>query len=265
MNRFSSGFEASLNANKGVKKIFPDFLIKYYDGTPPSTADAAATGNCLAIFTKGGATLTGTASTLQEANVTVAKGSTNDIGTFVFGTPSKTLAYTQTAGDTTNDILCTSLAAAINADTTLNKVVEAIAVIGAGVTESVLYIRALYEGEPFVLTSATGSGGMTLTANAITANSRINSLHFDSPDANGDLTKEDAYTWLATGLVEGYATYFRIVKPADDGTLSTTQERIQGGISTTGAEINLQPSTLIVIGQPLSISEYTLSVSLAVA
>jgi hypothetical protein len=265
MNRFSSGFEKSVNAHKGVKEIFNDFVIKYYDGTPPTTADAAATGNLLATFTKGGATLTGTNSTRQEANITVVRGNTNDTCTLTFSTPAKELIYTQTAADTNSDQLATTLATAINADTTINKVVEAIAIIGAGVTEAVCYIRALYPGEPFVLDSSVGSGAITLTQNAITANSRINSLHFDSPNSDGDLVNEAAYTWLATGLVEGSATYFRIVKCDDTAALSTTQERIQGNISTAGAEINLQPSTQIVVGQPLSITLYTLSVNLAVA
>jgi hypothetical protein len=263
----STGLTIAMGGDKGLKGEMTDFILEFRDGTMPtistanlalgySHADAAVTGNILASFTKGGATLTGTASTRQEANVTISRGSTNDTGTFVFATPAKTLVYTQVAGDSTSDILATSIATAINADTTLNKVVEAIAIIGAGVTESVLYLRAIYPGEPFVLTSATGSGGMTLTANAITANVRINTLHFDYPDAYGDVPQETAYTWLATGLVRGVATYLRIIEPGDDGTQSFTAKRIQGDISTAGAFLNLDPSTQIVVGQPLSITGF---------
>lgn len=269
-NKISTGLAIALNGKQGLKEVFSDFLIKYYSGTPPtistalknagySDADAAATGTLLATFTKDGATLVGTASTRQEAHVVVTRGSTNDTVVLTFTTPAKVLTYTQTAADTTDDLLATSIAAAVNADSTLNVAVEAIAIVGASVTESIVYVRALYPGEPFVMdASATGGAGATRTA--ITANARINSLHFDAPDTYGDVSKEAAYDWEAVGVAAGTATYFRVVKPDDDGTLSYTAPRIQGNIATSGGEINLQPSTAIVVDQPLAITSYTVNV-----
>lgn len=277
LDKFSTGLAIDLNSGKGLKEALPDFIIEYRAGTPPtvsaallaagySDADAAVTGDLLATFTKGGATLTGTASTRQTAYVVVTNGSTNDTITLTFTTPSKTLVYTQVAGDTTDDIIAASVAAAVNADTTLNKVVRAIAIGGAAVTESVVYLEALFPGEPFVLTvGATGGCSAVLTAG--TANNRINSLHFDYPDAYGDCYNEAAYTWLATGLpaTPTVATYFRVIAPDDDGTLSHTAKRIQGNLSTAGASINIQPSTTIVSGQPLSITEYIVNIAKSVS
>ena len=264
-NKFSSAFEMAVNADKGVKEVFSDFLIKVYDGTPPATADAAKSGNLLAQFTKGGATLTGTASTRQEAQVVVVRGSTGDTAIFTFSTPSVVVTYAQVAGDSTDDLLVTSICAAINADTTANKVVEAIAVVGAAVTEAIVLLRARYPGEPFVVV-VTKTGTLAVTTTDITANARINTLHFDNPNADGDLVNEAAYTWNATGLVAGTATYFRVVQPTDTGVAVTiTEPRIQGNIATAGAEINLQPSAQIVVGQPLTISEYKVSISRTVA
>jgi hypothetical protein len=274
-NKFSTGLAIGINGNKGLKELMSDFIIHYYGGTPATTtqalrdagysdADAVVTSNPLATFTKGGATLTGTASTRQEAQVVVTAGSTNDTAIFTFSTPSKTLTYTQTAADTTADLLVTSIVAALNADTTINKVVEAIAVVGAAVTESIVLLRAIYPGEPFVVV-VTQTGTLSVTTTDVTANVRINSLHFDAPDAYGDIWNEAAYTWLATGLIADTATWFRVVKPDDDGTLSHTAPRIQGGISTAGAEINLQPSTAIVVDQPLSITSYKVNVKKSVA
>jgi hypothetical protein len=274
-NQFSTGLAIGLNGSKGLKELMDDFVIKYYGGTPPtisagditlgySHADAAATGNLLATFTKGGATLTGTASTRQDAYVVVTNGSTNDTVTLTFTVPSKTLVYTQVAGDSSDDIFTTSLATAINADSTLNKVVRAHPLIGASITENIVYLEAIFPGEPFALTvGATGDCSAVLTAGV--SNARINSLHFDYPNTYGDVSNEAAYTWNATGLVADTATYFRVVKPTDDGTLSHSQERIQGNIATAGAEINLQPSAQIVVGQPLSITSYKVSVKKSVA
>jgi hypothetical protein len=127
-----------------------------------------------------------------------------------------------------------------------------------------VYIKALFPGEPFALTvGATGGCSAALTAG--TSNVRINSLHFDYPNTYGDVVNETAYTWLATGLVADTATYFRVVRPEDDGTLSFTAPRIQGNIATAGAEINLQPSCQIVVGQPLSITSYTVNIKKSVA
>jgi len=274
-NKFSTGLAIGINGNKGLKELMSDFVIKYYGGTPPtvsqalrdegySDADALATGNPLATFTKGGLTLTGTASTRQEAQVVVVRGATSDTAIFTFSTPAKTLTYTQTDADSTNDLLVTSIVAALNADTTINKVVEAIAVVGGAVTESIVLLRAIYPGEPFVVV-VTKTGTITVTTTDVTANVRINSLHFDAPDAYGDVSNEAAYTWLATGAIADIATYFRVVKPNDTGVLSHTEPRIQGNIATAGAEINLQPSTSIVVGQPLSITSYKVSVKKSVA
>ena len=274
-NKISTGLTIALNSNKGLKEAMNDFVIQYRSGTPPtvsaallaagySDADAAVTGNLLATFTKGGAALVGTASTRQDAYVVVTNGSENDTITLTFTTPLTTLVYTQVAGDSTDDIITASLVAAINADTTINKVVTAYPILGTAITENAIYLQANFPGEPFALTvGATGGCSAVLTAG--TSNARINSLHFDYPDAYGDVSNEAAYTWLATGLVADTATYFRVITPDDDGTLSYTAKRIQGNISTSGAEINLQPSTAIVVDQPLSITDYTVSIKKTVA
>ena len=273
-DKISTRVAIGLASGKGIKDIFDDFIINMYSGTPPTTtqalrdagysdADAAVTGTLLATFTKAGATLTGTSSTKQDAYIVVTNGSTNDTATLTFTVPSKTLVYTQAAGDTTDDIFTASLVAAINADTTLNKVVTAYPILGAAITENAVYLQAKFPGEPFALTvGATGGCSAVLTAG--TSNVRINTLHFDYPDAYGDCNQEAAYTWLATGLAADTARYFRLVKPTDTGVLSHTEERLQGDIATSGAEINLQPSASIVVGQPLSITGYKVNIAKSV-
>lgn len=263
--KYSTGMVMGMASDQGIKEILDDFVIRVYGGVSqaPTTADAAVTGTLLAEFSKDGAAITGTASTRQVDHVVVTRGSTNDTFSFIFTVPSKTLVYTQTAGDTTNDILATSMAAAINADTTLSPVVEAISVIGDAVTESIVYLRAKYRGEPYALT-VDKTGGGTIALTSVVANARINSLHLYI-DTNSNASKETAYTWLATGLAGEpsapiSAVYYRAVKLTDTGTLSTTEPRVQGDVSTSGAELNLQPTTAIITGQPLGISTFSLPI-----
>ena len=64
------------------------------------------------------------------------------------------------------------------------------------------------------------------------------------PAANGSIPKAAAETWSGVNAATGTATFYRHIAPADDGTLSTTQARIQGAIATSGAELNLTSTTL---------------------
>jgi hypothetical protein len=261
----STGCRNGLAQGKGIKEMFEDAVLYGYDGSVPATADVAPTGNLLFKLTKDGAALTAsTVSTRQEANVTCVKGSTNDTVTLICSTPSKTLVYTQVAGDSTNDILATSLATAINADATLSPVMEAIAIIGAGVTEAVLYLRARYAGEPFVITSITGSGGITTTLNDITANARINSLHLGTATL-GYVEKETAYDWEGVGLIAGTCSYARFVHNNDLGTNNATDPRLQMNVATSGAALNLAGSTGIVVGGPVLVSSFKLNIKYLVS
>ena len=61
----------------------------------------------------------------------------------------------------------------------------------------------------------------------------------------GVLPKAAAEVWTGLILADGTAAYYRVVGAADDGTLSTTQPRIQGTVGVGGADMNLGTNVLV--------------------
>lgn len=96
-------------------------------------------------------------------------------------------------------------------------------------------------------------GGATLLCvvsdNALIANEAAlpsvgNGLDWASSASAGVIQKSSTQTWKGTNENTGTASFFRIVQQSDDGTLSTVAKRIQGNISTVGADLNLSSTSL---------------------
>lgn len=97
--------------------------------------------------------------------------------------------------------------------------------------------------------TATGTKLLTLSLNG-----GVNGVHFEATATDGMLEKDSGETWSGTGLANGTAGYFRIRTGADTGaTDSTTAKRVDGTIATSGADMNLT-STAIVLGAPYTVS-----------
>lgn len=80
----------------------------------------------------------------------------------------------------------------------------------------------------------------------------------DTTAVDGIVTKVVADVLKGTNLATGTAGYCRHVGSADTGGVSTTEPRIQGRISTSGAEMNLGSTSLVSgIEQPLD--EYSIN------
>lgn len=102
----------------------------------------------------------------------------------------------------------------------------------------------LYDGdEPASADDAvTGTLLCTLSVNA----DGTTGLGF-GPASGGALAKDPAEVWKGVNAASGTARYFRHVQEADDGTLSTTQLRVQGDIDTAGATMNLSSVNLTAL------------------
>jgi len=72
-------------------------------------------------------------------------------------------------------------------------------------------------------------------------------LNFDTAAA-GVLSKAAAQTWSGVNAATGVASFYRFVQQADGGASSTTDKRIQGTISTVGADLNLSSTSLVIAG-----------------
>lgn len=81
---------------------------------------------------------------------------------------------------------------------------------------------------------------------------------FAEPSSNA-IAKTGAETWSVAATATGTASYFRyVIKATDDGTLSTSQVRIQGTVGTSGADMIIG-NTAIVSGATQTIDTFTLT------
>lgn len=86
-------------------------------------------------------------------------------------------------------------------------------------------------------------GGATLLC-TISVNSTGVGVSFDAAAVAGVLSKAPAEVWSGVNAASGMATFYRHTAVGDDGTLSTTQARLQGTVGTVGAELNLSNANL---------------------
>lgn len=91
----------------------------------------------------------------------------------------------------------------------------------------------------------------------ITVNSSGTGISMIASAVNGVLSKA-AEVWSGVNAASAAATYFRHVAVGDDGTLSTTQARIQGTVGTAGADLNIS-STSLTSGATQTIDFYNVA------
>lgn len=91
----------------------------------------------------------------------------------------------------------------------------------------------------------------------ISVNSTGTGLSFAAAASAGVLSKA-AEVWSGVNGSSTTATYFRHVAVGDDGTLSTTQARIQGTVGTAGADLNIS-STALTSGATQTVDFYNVA------
>ncbi|RZL88830.1 MAG: hypothetical protein EOP82_21680 [Variovorax sp.] len=99
----------------------------------------------------------------------------------------------------------------------------------------------LYSGAVPATADAAVTGTLLTT---ISVNSTGTGLSLATAAASGTIAKASE-VWSGVNAATGTATYFRfIAATGDDGTLSTTQKRLQGTVGTSGADLNLSSVNL---------------------
>ena len=81
-------------------------------------------------------------------------------------------------------------------------------------------------------------GAATLLC-TVTNNSTATGVTFATGATAGVLTKTASEVWAGLNAVSGTATFYRLVAATDTGAASATESRVQGLISTSGADLNL--------------------------
>jgi len=251
--RLSTGLRNWLLAYGSVREALKDSQMKIYSGAAPASADDPVTGVLLAIVTKAsGAVSAGERSTYNTWKLVLdgdhGEGDTCKITINHNGNGAVAYTYTNTpdAGD---------------ADAVRLKVVEMINDVGflraipADSADNEIYVTCRVPGDVVVIADNTGT--ITVTPTETDEEARADTLWFDETPSSGALSKSSD-TWSGLVLVSGVAGYFRLVTSDDDGTSSSTQLRLQGAVSTSGAELNLS-STSLVSGTTLTIDTFSIS------
>lgn len=123
-------------------------------------------------------------------------------------------------------------------------------------------ILKIYSGSQPANADAAETGTLllqiTVGGGAFVAGVATNGLDFDTT-TSGTLSKAVAETWSGVGLAAGTAGWFRFCgNAADSGASSTTLPRIDGRISTSGAELNLS-NLNVVIGASTTVDSFSIS------
>lgn len=116
----------------------------------------------------------------------------------------------------------------------------------------------IYSGTPPLTADLAATGTLLAT---ISAGGGGTGISFDTAAVLGVLSKAPGETWSGVS-VAGTAAYYRHVAVGDDATLSTTQARIQGTVSTVGADLNLN-STTFGAGATQTIDYYSVTLPAA--
>jgi len=233
MQRYSNGFLDTLKGAYGWQEVLANAVMEIYTGSQPTSANDAVQGTLLGTFTLSGAAYTG--ETRATGSIQLTGGASGSIDSVKVGGLFNLIGaaipfhvdLTTTAAD---------LAAAITAypstprfeATSVGDTVTITAPIGMGAEANTLTLTSVAT----TITTADAAFGGGVTA--------VNGINFIEDPAAGVIKKEDTVWQMQVIPAGGSAGWFRIVcDPDDTGIANGSFRRLDGAISTSGAEINL--------------------------
>lgn len=242
--RYSDGLRQKLLGHKSWREVFSDFVINIYQGTAPASANTAPAGTLLCKYTENGAEVSaGEVSTPNTWCFTVSghEPGTYKVAVTVDGVET-TYTHDATASHASEDDIAIALATMLNDVMPL----QAIAAL------HLVYVQTRVPGAAVTIAAGAGGTGSALTDfTEVIAEARSDAMSFGAPVA-GVCNKTSGEVWKGTAVATGIGAYFRMVTSGDLGTTNSTDPRVQGSVSTGGADLNLA-SISFVIDQ-----EYTL-------
>ena len=108
--------------------------------------------------------------------------------------------------------------------------------------------------------SPTVNGAVLLCT--VTNNSTGTGVTFATTAASGVVTKTVAEVWSGVNAATNTAQFYRLVSSSDTGASSTTDARVQGTISTAGADLNLS-SVSLTSGATQTVDYYSMALPTA--
>jgi len=244
--RESTGFRNFRQQYGSTKRGLAGGILQIYSGAQPTTADDAPNGSLLNTITL--ASGTHTPETLSSGTVTLTGGAAGSVDTITVdsidilgGAVNYNASLTQTAADVAAKIN-TTLSSPEYTATASGAIITISAVPGTGTQPNTKVV---------VCTSTTITNS---TANMASGVASVNGLTYGL-SAAGVLAKSGI--WSGVAVLDGTPGWFRFVRAAADASgASTTAIRIDGSISSSSADLNINPCTSIN-GITLTIDSFT--------
>lgn len=249
--RLSTALRDYVNANGSMKKALHNGKLDIYSGAQPATADSAPTGVLLCTITE--SSLARTAEVLASGTITLAGSAGSISGVTVDG---KAIVDAAVPFNASLNQTAIDLAAAINNSLTTPDFTAS----ASGAVVTVFAPRGLGAAANGLVLDATTVTMTSTDVNLSGGVSAANGLKFGVSSA-GTLTKLASQVWSGLGLTSGTAGWFRVTgSVADTGVAdsSASQIRLDGSISTSGAQLNMS-NTGIVADATQTISSFPLN------
>jgi len=262
--RLSTALRNAILKGGSVKRSMSNCFLKVYNGSQPASADAAPTGTLLCTYSSSSGTPTREVLAVGSLTLSGTSGSADTFTIQPFGAGTTIdLLGGAVASDGTVAGTATLVATAIN-DNPLNIFVTASTTGATGV----ITLTARPGTGTLLNTWVPAGTGTTIsfgTPVTITGGvAAVNGLRWGNAAA-GVLSKKATQTWSGVAGATGTAGWFRIeAAVADGGALDSTESvlRLDGAVSTSGAELNLS-STSIAISATQTIDSFTVTLPTA--
>jgi len=246
--RESTGFRNFRQQHGSTKRALAGGVLLIYSGSQPTTADDAPNGTLLNTISLSSGTHT--AETLSTGTVTLTGGASGSVDTITVNSVDilgGAVPFNGTLTQTATDV-------ATKINTTLSVPEYTASATGAVITISAL--PGTGTGPNTLVVACTSTTVTNSTANMSGGVASVNGLTFGMV-ASGVLAKSG--TWSGTAVADGTPGWYRFVRAtADAAGSSTTAIRIDGSISTSSADLNINPCTSIT-GVTLTIDSFTLT------
>lgn len=239
-----------------LKKALSNCVIKVYTGAQPATAEAAPTGTLLCTYSLSGGALTREVQSLGSVDLTGgASGSVdtitvNSLEIMGSSTPFNT-SLAQTAADVAFKINNNPKNYLFDAFVSDTDKINIRARPGLG---------TLPNGWTVASTCTTITKTDTNMASGVNA---ANGLNWGD-SADGTIVKHPSETWSGTAGNTGTAGWFRIEASVNDaGGVDSSESiiRVDGAVATSGAELNMTPTTITALAVQ-TISSFSVSLPL---
>ena len=250
--RLSTGLRNFVNAAGSMKDALQNGQLLIYTGAQPATADTAPSGTLLVTITDASATRT--AEVLATGTVTLATGAAGSVDAITVNGVS--ILDAPVAYATSLTVTATNVATAINRSASNPEYT-------ATASGAVITIRAKRG-------SGAGANGFVVTgtlttltatyANMASGVTAVNGLKFGI-SAAGVVDKHATQVWTGVAVVTGTAGWFRFVGSVADSGATDTGEieiRMDGAISTSGAQINMS-NTTVTLSATETVSSFPLT------